>query len=78
MRVLTDEYSPEKMVGNIYNAHIISKDYNSNACTCQFMNVEGTGEMGYAGERVKVEGEVTCDEGAVGGTFVVQMIEPKK
>ncbi|XOV68026.1 MAG: hypothetical protein ACFHU9_02410 [Fluviicola sp.] len=78
LRVLTDEYSPKKMVGNMYPAHIFSKKYDSQKCTCQFMNVEGTGVDGAAGERVKMEGEITCDEGAVYGTFIVPMIEPKK
>ncbi len=78
MRVLTDEFNPNKMVGNIYNAHIISSDYNSMNCSCQMMNVEETGKAASVGEYVKIEGEVTCDEGAVTGTFVVQMIDQEK
>ncbi len=78
MRILTDEFRPNNMVGNIYNAQIISDDYNSNDCTCQMMNVEATGEKASVGEYVKMEGEVTCDEGTVAGTFVVQMIDQEK
>lgn len=78
MRILTDEFRPNNMVGEYYNAHIISDEYNSNNCSCQMMSVDDTGEKASVGEYVRMEGEITCDEGAVTGTFTVKMIDQEK
>lgn len=75
MRILTDEFDPSKMVGNEYHAHIISGDFNSSNCKCQMNKMTGTGDYGYAGEYVKMEGDITCDDAESSGTFAVQLID---
>lgn len=78
MRILTDEFDPQKMVGNEYHAHIISKEYNSMNCKCQMKNLTGTGITNSVGERVKMEGDITCDDGEATGSFTVQLIQQKQ
>lgn len=78
MRILVDEFNPEGMVGNEYHAHIISQDFNSTNCKCQMENMTGTGITNSTGERVKMEGSISCDDGESTGTFAVQLIQPGK
>ncbi|GAB5418857.1 MAG: hypothetical protein Crog4KO_01620 [Crocinitomicaceae bacterium] len=78
MRILVDEFNPEGMVGKEYNAHVISQDFNSNDCQCQMENITGTGIKNSTGERVKMEGSISCDGGETTGTFAVQLIQPGK
>ncbi len=78
MRILVDEFNPEGMVGKEYHAHVISQDFNSNDCQCQMENITPTGIKNSTGERVKMEGSISCDGGETTGTFAVQLIQPGK
>ncbi len=76
MRILTDQFNPHLMVGNVYDAQISSVDFSSKKCQCEITSVMGTGIKDEVGEHVKVEGTVTCDDGEVKGAFRVKLINP--
>ncbi|MCR9173367.1 MAG: hypothetical protein NXI10_12780 [bacterium] len=75
LKFTTAETNPKKMVGNIYMADLESDQYSAQGCTCQIMNMKRTDEKNEQGQKVKLEGEIVCDEGEVYGTFVVPMIQ---
>lgn len=78
MKILSDgEYSAEKLKGNEYHAHMFSDEFASMNCKCQINELTGTGEKSTVGERIKADGTITCDDGAVEGTFKVQLFEPQ-
>ena len=75
MKILTDEFDPRKMIGNEYPAQIISDDFSSNNCQCVVRQLTGTGVTNSVGERLKADGQITCDDGKYEGEFRVQLIQ---
>lgn len=76
MRVLTEQFDPHQMVGNMYDTQITSNDFSSRKCECEITSVMGTGIKNEIGEYVKAEGTITCDDDKVKGSFRIKLISP--